>query len=49
MFVSNDIDEKQTEYHLTKDTVDDFNQITGEDLKEFVINLIKLDVENGII
>lgn len=49
MFVSNDVNRKQTKYNFTKQVANDFNQITGEDLERLVMDFIKSDIEKGII
>ncbi len=47
--VMNDSTGKSCNYNLTKETMFDFNQATGENLLEMVEAQISSDVENGLI
>ena len=49
MIVVNDGNEKRTKYGFSKETVFDFNNVTGDDLEKMVMSQIKSDIENGII
>lgn len=49
MIVVNYENGKRTKYGFSKETAQDFNHITGDDLKEMVMDHIKSDIENGII
>lgn len=49
MFVSNDVNGKQTKYNFAKQVANDFNQLTGEDLERSVMDFIIKDIEKGIV
>jgi hypothetical protein len=49
MIVVNDGNGKRTKYGFSKETAQDFNHVTGDELKEMVLDQIKSDIENGII
>lgn len=49
MIVSNDVARKKAEYKFTRETALDFNQATGEDLEVMILDVIKADIQNGII
>ncbi|MGG7094574.1 hypothetical protein ACN0IJ_13140 [Shewanella indica] len=49
IFVSNDSNGKQNKYHFERDTASDFKHYRGEDLHNQVLEIIRSDIQNGIV
>ncbi|MEI8609955.1 hypothetical protein P4S70_13580 [Enterovibrio sp. Hal110] len=49
IFVSNDSNGKQNKYHFERDTASDFKHYHGEDLHNQVLEIVRSDIQNGIV
>lgn len=49
IFVSNDSNGKQNKYHFDRDTASDFKHYHDEDLHNQVLEIIRSDIQNGIV
>ena len=49
MIVVNYGNGKRTKYGFSKENAKNFNHVTGEELREMILDQMKSDIENGII
>lgn len=49
IFVSNDSSGKQNKYHFERDTASDFKHYHGENLHNQILEIIRSDIQNGIV
>jgi hypothetical protein len=49
LFVSNDINKKQTKYEFAVEVADDYKHENGKKLEDKVLSIIQSDIQNGIL
>lgn len=49
LFISNNLNNKQSKYHFNKEVADVFNHCNNQDISNKVLDLIKDDIDHGVI